>query len=257
MCLLAWSWQPDSAQPLLLAANRDEWLARPTRPMRWWSPRPGRAVLSGRDLAGGGVWFGITAGGRFAALTNVREPRPAPPAAPSRGALALDFLLADAPVSVAADAVLAQGARYAGFNLLLGDLRAGELAWVSNRAPRWRTVEPGVHALSNAALDTPWPKAAHLGQAVRDACALPPARQFAHLHAALADPRRAPAAELPATGVAPELEAALSAAFIRLPDYGTRSSTVLRADARSVRVHERQHDGAAASSGGHYAFDWA
>ena len=257
MCLLAWSWQPGSAQPLLLAANRDEWLARPTRPMRWWSPRPGRSVLSGRDLVGGGIWFGVEPNGRFAALTNVREPRPAPPAARSRGALALDFLLGDAPVPDFADAVLAHGARYARFNLLLGDLRAAELAWVSNRAPHWRQVEPGVHALSNAALDTPWPKAERLAQALHEACALAPAQQFARLHEALADPRRAPLSALPDTGVGPELEAALSAAFIRLPDYGTRSSTVLRADARSVRLHERPHAAAAGSSGGHYAFDWA
>ncbi|OIQ86207.1 hypothetical protein GALL_319580 [mine drainage metagenome] len=214
-------------------------------------------MLSGRDLVGGGIWFGITRQGRFAALTNVREPRPTPPGAPSRGALALDFLLTDATAPAFADAVLARGARYAGFNLLLGDLRAGALVWVSNRAPRWCVVEPGVHALSNAALDTPWPKAVRLGQALREASALAPAQQFAPLHRALADPRRAPPAELPATGVAPELEAALSAAFIRLPDYGTRSSTVLRADARSVWLHERPHGAAAASSGGHYTFDWA
>ena len=257
MCLLAWSWQPGSAQPLLLAANRDEWLARPTRPMRWWSPRPGASLLSGRDLLGGGIWFGVTARGRFAALTNVREPRPAPAQAPSRGALALDYLLGDATPAACADAVLAQGARYAGFNLLLGDLRAGTLIWVSNRAPRWRAVEPGVHGLSNAALDTPWPKVERLRQALHEAGALAPVDQFTRLRAALADPRRAPSAALPDTGVGVELETALSAAFIRLPEYGTRSSTVLRADARSLQVHERQHGGAAGSSGGHYTFDWA
>ncbi len=257
MCLLAWSWQPDTDQPLLLAANRDEWLARPTRPMRWWSPRPGRAVLSGRDLLGGGIWLGLTRDGRFAALTNVREPTPQPPAAPSRGALALQFLLGDAAPLEHAQALRAQDAAYAGFNLLLADLRLGQMVWTSNRAPHALVVPPGVHGLSNAALDTPWPKVVRLCQRVHEARALPAAPQSARLFAALADHRCAAAHALPDTGVGAELERALSAAFIRLPGYGTRSSTVLRADAHGIQVVERQHGApGGGSSGGRYAIAW-
>lgn len=258
MGLLAWSWQPGSAQPLLLAANRDEWFARPTRAMRWWSPRPGHSVLSGRDLLGGGIWLGLSADGRFAALTNVRDRMPAPPRAPSRGALALGFLLGDAAPLAHAEALRAGAAAYAGFNLLLGDLRRGEMVWLSNRADRLERVPPGVHGLSNAALNTPWPKLERLRAAVRDARALAGETQLAALRAALLDPARAADAALPDTGVGAELERALSAAFIRLPAYGTRASTLLRADARRVEVREQQHaPPGGGSSGGAYSFDWS
>ncbi len=259
MCLLAWSWQPASAQTLLLAANRDEWLARPTRPMRWWSPRPGRAVLSGRDVQAGGIWLGLTREGRLAALTNVREATPAPLQAPSRGALALQFLLGDATPLEHAQDLRARADGYAGFNLLLADVRLGQMAWVSNRAAQALLVPAGVHGLSNAALDTPWPKVVRLRHAVQVARGLPLAAQFAHLQAALADPRCAADDALPDTGVGAELERALSAAFIRLPGYGTRSSTVLRADVHGAEVIERQHaaSGGGGSSGGRYAVTWS
>ena len=262
MCLIAWNWQPGTEQPLLLAANRDEWLDRPTLPMRWWRPHPTKPteILSGRDLRSGGIWLGVTRSGRFAAITNVRDPALERPLAPSRGLLALRFLLAQhpkdgTPMPDCAPSQYAEAAQfvaheYAGFNLLLGDMARSELIWLSNHPARLCRVEPGVHGLSNAALDTPWPKVRALQAALAQQARRPAAGQFAALEAALTDSNAAPDAQLPSTGVTPAWERALSAAFIRVPGdpgYGTRCSTLLRTDGNSrIHVREIQHQPAPA-----------
>lgn len=227
MCLIAFRWQPDSEAPLLVAANRDEFYARPAAPLDWW---PGGRILAGRDLQAGGSWMGVTRDGRFAALTNYRDPREIKPGAPSRGALVAGFLAA---TTGAADylAGLRPAAAYNGFNLLLYDGR--ELLGYESRADRVLRFEAGVHAVSNAAFDTPWPKVEALkaGLAAR-------ADDDAALFALLADPAIAPDERLPATGVPLEWERALSAAMIRTPDYGTRASTVLRLGRRTASMIE-------------------
>jgi uncharacterized protein with NRDE domain len=231
--------------------------------MAWWRPDPDAAfeLLSGRDLRGGGIWLGVTRDGRFAALTNVRDPARERDAAPSRGSLALNFLRGLHPHTVQplprcsprayAEAALQQADAYAGFNLLLGDLRAGTLVWASNHPCAWREVEPGCHGLSNAALDTPWPKVVALKSALQTS---PSDGAFEHLAAALRDARTAPDAELPSTGVSRELERDLSAAFIDLPDYGTRSSTLVCADAQRLHVRELQHDAPGATAD--FSWEW-
>lgn len=262
MCLIAWSWQPGASRTLLLAANRDEWLQRPAEPMHWWEPPDARTppILAGRDLQAGGIWLGLRRDGRFAALTNVREPAARDPAQPSRGQLALRFLQDRHPCSDAAwqaPGVEAWAAElrlrmheYAGFNLLLADLRRGEMAWVSNRADAL-PVQPGVHGLSNAALDTPWPKVRRLKAAVQHCVERPGApasHDFEHLLHRLRDPAVSPDAEWPelppGMTLSPQWQRGLSASFIRLPEYGTRCSTLLRADADgTLQVLEVQHQG--------------
>ncbi|MBW8076411.1 NRDE family protein [Metallibacterium scheffleri] len=255
MCLIAWSWQPRHARCLLLGANRDEWLARPTEPMHWWDAVPGvPPVLAGRDLQGGGTWLGIRRDGLLAALTNVRETGSREAQRPSRGNLAARFLQGRHPRSGepwAAGGVPAWARElqrhmheFAGFNLLLADLRRGEMVCVSNRAPLV-DVEPGVHGLSNAALDTPWPKVLRLRQAV--AHARDDEQDFESLLQPLLDPAPAEDSELPplppGMQLSREWNRGLSAAFIRLPDYGTRCSTLLRAHSDgSIQVLEQQHE---------------
>lgn len=263
MCLIAWSWQPGTARTLLLAANRDEWLQRPAQPMDWWEPQDAEvpALLAGRDLQGGGTWLGIRRDGLLAALTNVREPGPRDSVRPSRGELALRFLRGrhpreDRPWRDPDPRAWAQELQrsmhdYAGFNLLLADLRAGRMCWLSNRGGL-ADVRPGVHGLSNAALDTPWPKVQRLKQDVEHIAATQvvdasdASTEFDFLMQRLADPRPAPDDQLatPPQGMALSMrwQRGLSAAFIRLPDYGTRCSTLLRAGADgSMHVLELQH----------------
>jgi uncharacterized protein with NRDE domain len=142
-------------------ANRDEYHARPAAPAAWWD----EGFLAGRDLKAGGTWLGVDRRGRFALLTNVREPARHNPDAPSRGSLVPNILTAEAPPSVSLPAQVRAGAAHNGFNLIAGDLN--ELLWGSNRADAPRTLGSGIYAISNHLLDTPWPKVTRTKEAFR------------------------------------------------------------------------------------------
>lgn len=231
MCLIALAWQAHPDYPLIVAANRDEFHHRPAAAARFWPEAP--AVLAGRDLAAGGTWLGITRRGRFAALTNVREPGAAQ-GSRSRGLLVSAFLQGGNSPQTYAAAVAADGAAYSGFNLLVGD--AGSLWWVSNRAPAPAPVAPGVHALSNHLFNTPWPKVQRARDGLSAALAVPSAER---LFALLADDRAAPDDELPDTGVGLAMERLLSPPFIRSGGYGTRCSSVLLAGRERILFAEQ------------------
>ena len=229
MCLAVVAWQSHPDYPLVIAANRDEFYTRSTRPAAWWGSSV--SLLAGRDEEAGGTWLGITRAGRTALLTNVRAPSERNPHAPSRGAIAVDALQSPQP---AGEWLRAQGQRlaaYNGFNLLLaepapagGALR--RLVYYTNRrraAPR--SLAPGIYGLSNGFLDTPWPKVVRAVGAF--ACALAQRVDADALLALLADRRPVPDSELPSTGVPLEWERALAPIQIRANGYGTRSSTVL------------------------------
>jgi uncharacterized protein with NRDE domain len=241
MCLIVFAWKSHPDFPLIVAANRDEFHARPTAAAGFWDERPG--ILAGRDLEGMGTWLGVTRSGKFAAVTNYRDAVAAPREAASRGLLASRYLESDDTPGAFAAAVAADGAAYRGFNFLAGD--RDEMWWVSNRGEGARRLEPGVHGLSNHLLDTPWPKVTQGMQRLRPALELAPAVE--PLLALLADTAEAADGELPDTGVGAERERLLSAARIVSPAYGTRSSSalVVGADGR-VRFAERAYgsDGA-------------
>lgn len=220
MCLLAFAWKRHPDYPLILAANRDELRARPTAEAHWWHDAPD--VLGGRDLEAGGTWLGITTQGRFAALTNFREPGPRPEGGSSRGQLVADFLMSQiTPAGFAAK--LAQMAdRFAGFSLVFGD--ADELRYFSNRGGPAGPITPGVHTLSNHLLDTPWPKSERLRQDFVEHFSRPdPGRLFALLD----DTTPAADGDLPDTGLDYAIEKRLSAPCVIGEKYGTRCSTVL------------------------------
>lgn len=226
MCLIALAWQAHPDFPLIVAANRDEFYQRPAAPARFWEDAP--AVLAGRDLAAGGTWMGVTRQGRFAALTNYREPG-APAGARSRGLLVSAFLAGrESPADYAAR-VAGEGGEYSGFSLLLGT--PDSLVAVSNRGLVPTALAPGVHGLSNHLLDTPWPKVEKAKAGLTAALqASAPDDTLFHL---LADAEPAPEPALPDTGVGRDMERLLSPLFIRSPNYGTRVSTVLRLGRRT------------------------
>ncbi|HEX8429986.1 MAG TPA: NRDE family protein [Longimicrobium sp.] len=240
MCLILLDLHTHAAYPLTVAANRDESYARPAAPAAWWPDAPG--VLAGRDLLGGGTWMGVARDGRWAAVTNVREPTvPQRPDAPSRGALVADFLRGSASPAGYAAAIASRAAEWNGFNLLVGD--ADSLWWLSNRGPGPTRVEPGAHGVSNALLDTPWPKVARGRDDVRRIVGGPAESVDDELFRALATRDPAPDVELPDTGVSREMERALSSPFIATPGYGTRASTVMRISAAGeVTYAERTND---------------
>ena len=241
MCLIVFDWRPRARDGALftLAANRDEFLRRTAAPLQWWDDAPD--VLAGRDLVGGGTRLGMTRGGRFAALTNYRAPHEMRPDAPTRGTLVSRWLTGapDLPATPLAylDEVAREGDLYNGFNLIIGDWTRRELAWYCNRADKAPALLPdGTHGISNAVLDTPWPKLvrkrSELAQ-LADTVAPAPLEKLVEM---MRDPQIAPDRELPATGIALERERALSAAFIETPDYGTRGTTALRVNVRGMRL---------------------
>lgn len=237
MCLILLAWEKHPRWRLVAAANRDEFHARPTAPAQWWPGAPD--LLAGRDLQEGGTWLGVTRSGRFAAVTNVREPQRYMTGAPSRGFLPGNFLVSRAPSLAYLAGLMPVAQGYNGFNLLVMD--GATLAYLSNRFPAMRTLPPGIYGVSNHLLDTPWPKVTHGKDDLRAALALDDDDAFeAALFASLARRDPAPDAELPATGVGEERERALSSAFIATPEYGTRSSTVvLMGRDGEVRLIER------------------
>ena len=223
MCLAVVALGAHPHYRLVIAANRDEYHARAADPATWWTA-DGTRMLAGRDRTAGGTWLGITPDARWALVTNFREPGGNDAARPSRGALVGRILRGGQSLDEALGGVLADGARYNGFNLLCGDVNQGR--WASNRAPRAVALAPGLHALSNAGLDTPWPKVVRVKRAMsawagRGTLAIEP------LQDALADRTLADEHELPSTGVTRERERMLSAPFIVSDTYGTRCSTVV------------------------------
>jgi uncharacterized protein with NRDE domain len=244
MCLIAFALHADPACPLLIAANRDEFLDRPTAALHRWTLADGTEIVAGRDLRDGGTWLGLSARGRVAMLTNVRQSL-AGPGSRSRGELVTRWLQGDGDEDLFADAI--DPAAYGGFNLVVGDFHRHCWSWLSNRHPdaphepgtpalHRKALGAGVYGLSNASLDTPWPKTQRIKRAVGEVLAglrEPTATDdwVRYLARTLADGSPAEADELPHTGVSDDMERALSSPFVRMPEraYGTRSSMVVSA----------------------------
>lgn len=227
MCLIVFAWRPGHALPLIVAANRDEFYARPTQALAAWQDAPG--VHAGRDLEAGGTWLGVGPQGRFAALTNIREPgQPLGPR--SRGELVAGFLQGELGVEAYLDQVASRSGQYSGFNLLVGD--SDRLGYLHARDAAPQLLEAGVYGLSNAGLDTPWPK---LVKARTGLEGLLESAQPQQLLALLADAEPAADSELPETGVGVATEKLLSSVFIASQNYGTRASTVLIVDDQGRR----------------------
>jgi uncharacterized protein with NRDE domain len=273
MCLAAIALGQSKRWPLVIASNRDEFFDRPALPLAQWQSQSGQSVISGRDQLAGGSWFGLTPKGRVALLTNVREPQAIAPKNGwlSRGELVMHWL--EGRLSASDFMTATNSAAYAGFNLLVGDFESQSWHWISNRktAPLtgdisagWtsQALRPGIYGLSNAALDTPWPKTTALKNSLHQAlnqslsatatAAYEDEGMKAQLWAALANRETAATQKLPNTGLSTELELALSSAFIEqathgAAGYGTRVSTLLSvqpaSDAGSwdVAMEEKTH----------------
>ena len=232
MCLIVFAWRPAHAVPLVVAANRDEFHARPTLPLAPWKDAP--ELIAGRDLQAGGTWLGVTPTGRFAALTNIRAPQE-PLGARSRGELPERYLRAEMPPGQYLAELAEQRGEYSGFNLLVGDCHS--LWYLNSREGVPRELSEGLYGLSNASLDTPWPKLVRARSRLAECLEAPCLDTLLQV---VADRQQAAAHELPNTGVSSEMEKLLSSAFIASRDYGTRASTALirRADC-SLEMLER------------------
>jgi uncharacterized protein with NRDE domain len=228
MCLIVLAWRPGHAQPLLVAANRDEFYQRPSLPLAEWNDVPG--LFAGRDLQAGGTWLGVGPHGRFAALTNIRDPQQAQ-GARSRGELPAAFLSGKLSCAAFLQQLSEQRRHYSGFNLLLGDQQ--QLWHFNSLSGHASALAEGVHGLSNADLDTPWPKLQRVKQALQNQLQAPHPHRLLDL---LADPTPAADADLPQTGIGLTTERLLSSVFIASPTYGTRASSALIVNADGSRL---------------------
>lgn len=239
MCLVALAVDQDRRFPLVLATNRDEFLARPAARLGWWSPGEGwPSILGGRDLSAGGTWLGLTAAGRLALVTNVRRPGATDPEAPSRGAIVPLWLRGELSADRFWMRVALSG--HNPFNLIAADFRQGECFWASSDTPYPRRIERTIVGLSNGGLDEPWPKVVRLKERMKLAMRAAPHVDSlaARLFEVLADRREAPDDALPRTGVPLELERRLSSLFVHMPErgYGTRCSTLVIAERSAKRL---------------------
>ena len=246
MCLILFAWQTHPRYSLVVAANRDEFHDRPTTAAGFWEETPG--ILAGRDLQAGGTWLGVNCNGRFAAISNYREPLfKASKLEYSRGHLVRDFLLGNVAPASYAEQLQTRATHYRGFNLLLGNPDA--MSYVSNRTERPISVAPGSHGLSNHLLDTDWPKV-HDGRNRLDAVLKDEHIDPEALLELLADKSTTSRTRLTTEELQSEPEKMTKMIFIDSPIYGTRSSTVLLLDRDGEMTFvERQFDASGKPTG--------
>jgi len=255
MCLIIFAHQAEQRYPLILAANRDEFFARPTQQAAFWQAdgQSESQILAGKDLTAGGTWLGVSKSGRFSAVTNVRDPSQVEQDEISRGRLTLDFLTGTMSAAKYADGLSKDFGKYAGFNLLLGD--GTDMFYVNNLESIVNKLEPGVYGLSNGLLNSDWPKVdrgrTELQQLIQDPDALSTDKLIAMMqHRDISNDD-----SLPSTGVSLELERVLSSTFIMNSDrgYGTLcSSAIISSNTGEVRFSEQNYDASGAETDRHF-----
>lgn len=235
MCLMLFAYDYHPQYKLVMAQNRDEYLDRPTLPAEFWLESP--EILAGKDLRQGGTWMGLTKNGRFAALTNYRDPLHTYPLAPSRGHLVHQYLESDLAPERYLENLCSGETEYNGFNLLVGTFDA--LHYFSNREKLIRKVDQGIHGLSNSLMNVPWPKVSKGVAALTD-CLQHDYIDAKQLFAIMADKEQPNDHELPQTGVSLEWERMLAPIYVESEGYGTKTTTVVLVDRNNyVQFWER------------------
>tara|TARA_R110000868_G_scaffold259361_5_gene517252 strand:+ start:493 stop:1266 length:774 start_codon:yes stop_codon:yes gene_type:complete len=240
MCLITFAFKAHPTYKLILAANRDEFYARPTQKAQFWVDEKHPEILAGKDLEANGTWMGVNKSGKWGALTNYRDPSWVRESPPSRGELVLDFLKNKKLPENHLHQVKENGSTYNGFNLLLGN--SERLFHFSNINNSITEINPGIHGVSNALINTSWPK---LNQAKEDLAKVIADPNFKNeeLFQLLKNEHKPPEDQLPNTGIPVEWEKAISSVFIKTENYGTRCSTLLLIDNNNEATFiERRYD---------------
>lgn len=225
MCLIVFAYKVHPEYPLILAGNRDEFHDRPSQSLFKWDTDP--AIVAGKDIKGGGTWLGVSENGRIAALTNYRDLQRIKENVPSRGEIIPEFLLSKDDLQPSLNQLEKKSGIYNCFNLIAGS--ADQLFYLSNHGHSLKAVEPGVHVISNAALNTPWPKAKWAFDRFRSILANG-SLESESIFKMLKSSDRYPIEMLPETGLSKEMEVAVSSVFILTDHYGTRSSSMITID---------------------------
>ncbi|MGG3561876.1 NRDE family protein [Neobacillus rhizosphaerae] len=235
MCLILFAYKVHPKYKLIVAANRDEFYQRPTAPIHYWEDNP--AILAGRDLEKMGTWMGVTSAGRFAALTNYRNPKEVTTGKQSRGELVEDALNFEGDMKKYMQGLVSRNQQYPGYNLLAGDTK--ELYYYSNIGQQLQKLEPGIYGVSNHLLNTEWPKVKSGKDGLSQIIHGESENLVEKLMILLQNTDPAPDEQLPTTGVSLEWERMLSPLFIESDHYGTRSSTVLLMSEEDLEYVER------------------
>ena len=240
MCLVVFNWRPDHTQPLLLAANRDEFYERPAKPFHWWPSdnRYDHGLLAGIDLKAKGTWMAFDQAGRFAILTNIRPGFVGVDGQRTRGEIPTNYIASGLGPYAFGLSMGNSIHHYAGFNLLLGE--PGSLFWMSSNHRVPTSIEPGIHGLSNDSLDTPWPKVERAKEQMLNVT--PDFEQAGFSTSLLTDKTIAPDHELPSTGVPLDWERLLSAQTITSDTYGTRSRCLFKIVGDEYHLLDQQLD---------------
>jgi len=227
MCLIIFAHHASAQYPFVLAANRDEFYQRPSQQAALWSDSPNSQILAGKDLQAGGTWLGITRNGRFAAVTNIRDPALTEQKTKSRGELTLNYLSGSQSPKQYSESLIPNFDDYAGYNLLIGDRKV--LYYVNNHEQKVSKLEPGVYGLSNGLLNSSWPKINKGRQTLQKILDSELEPSIDLLLNMMYDQTPAADADLPTTGLPQALERSLSSAFIHHPgrQYGTLCSTAI------------------------------
>lgn len=223
MCLIGFHINDHPTYKLIIAANRDEVYERPTEKASFWEDHP--SILAGRDLVQMGTWLGITKYGRIAALTNYRKLEDHDETKTSRGEIVTNFLLDQVDGKTYLKNLKENNDKYNGFNTIVGTV--DDLYYYGNYQSDIIKLEDGTHALSNHLLNTPWPKVTQIKSLIEQYVNHHKHIQPDDLFKILQTAEIAQDDDLPDTGVGLKLERQLSPIFIKMPKYGTRSSTVI------------------------------
>ena len=243
MCILFVAVNQHKDYPLIIAANRDEFFDRPTSPSAFWEGDPD--LLAGKDEQAGGTWMGINRSGRIAALTNIRDPQKINIEATTRGELVSHYLQGKQQVNDYLKCLQNTRDNYNGYNLLFGPWQ--DLSVYNNHLNQTQKLSTGVYGLSNASLNSPWPKISKGTFKLEEYCHDGHPIETDKLFALLKDSTQAADAHLPQTGIPLVWERRLSSIFILGEEYGTRSSTILLIDKNQhVTWQERSFDNNAA-----------
>lgn len=240
MCLIAFAYKVSSEYPLILIANRDEFYDRPTQKAHYWCGEGENKILAGKDLKAGGTWMGVGKNGKWAAVTNYRDMESIKVNAPTRGNFVPQFIKSKSSAHQYLLELKKEASKYNGFNLLLGD--SSGVFHYSNVSDTITKIQPGVHGVSNALLNTPWPKLNRAKKMLENSIQN---NDFSKttLFSLLNDETKAQENQLPNTGLSKELEKELSSIFIDIDNYGTRCSSLLLIDKNEkIKFVERRYN---------------
>lgn len=227
MCIITLVYKVSVDKPLVIVANRDEFYERPAQPAHFW--QEDNLVIGGKDLEKMGSWLAIHKNHRFAAVTNYRDFTLNQLGEKSRGFIVNDFILGTQDSLSFLNNIKEDGSSYGPMNVIVYD--GTNMAHYNNVTNHIQEMEPGIHCVTNATLNTPWPKAERMKQLVATNYEESSVEALLEIGK---DTEKPTDERLPSTGIPLDMERDLSSIFVKREDYGTRCTTAIQIDTNGV-----------------------